>query len=479
MSRQTCLFVFALLVAAFAYFVPGCDKLVTEKEVIYEAGHPIAGFIADPTSCCAPCTVIFVDSSRGPRQVWIWDYDDGASDTFTGNLPDTVRHVYDTAGIFDVSLTILDTTVQDTGWDTETKYRYITIGIVSAAFTSAPDSACIGAEITFWPPKGTISQWFWDFGDDSTATFSNTIPDSVTHTYDSAGSYWVNLTVTDSCGSRTDSRQVVIVECPTVQFAATYPAPLDTLEVTEGCIPLTVEFHDESVPPAGQVMDSWNWNFGDGQTSQLQDPTITYNDTGTYIITLTAASGGLPVTAADTISVYDSTTAVFVAETPNYSCFWPGRQFQVKFMSVSKGKIDSLFWAFGDGFYDSTQNSVPVHAYTQLGIYSCTLIVYGVCGIDTMTDTSTREDYVIYADDLDSVGFTITPDSGDTSVTFAFADTSKGLIVNRQWLIDTIAVNNAIEVLQRFSDTGWYQVTLTVSNPCDTVTKTDSVHVIP
>ena len=477
MSRQVVLFIFLLIIAALTCFIPGCDKLVTEKEVIVEAGHPIAGFAADPTSCCAPCTVIFVDSSRGPRQVWIWNYDDGAVDTFTGDLPDTVRHIYVTAGIFDVSLTILDTTVKDTGWDTETKYRYITIGTVSAAFASAPDTSCPGVEITFWPPKGTISRWYWDFGDDSTATFNNSIADSITHTYDSAGSYWVKLTVTDSCGSRTDSQQVVMVECPIVEFAATYPAPLDTLEVTEGCIPLTVEFHDESVPPVGQVMSAWRWTFGDGQTSQLQDPTITYDDTGAFVITLSASSGGPSVTATDTISVYDSTTAAFIAETPNHSCFWPGRQFQVKFKSESLGKIDSLFWSFGDGFYDSTQNSAPVHAYTQLGIYSCGLIVFGTCGIDTMTDTSTRQDYVIYTDDFATFGFTKTPDSGTVDTTFIFADTSSGIIIDRHWTIDTLVVDDSAQVVRTFPDTGWHFITLNISNNCDTVEVKDSVRV--
>jgi PKD repeat protein len=473
-SRRICLLFFlALLFIAFAFLVPGCDTLVTEKEVIIEAGHPIADFVGSPRSCCAPCPVRFADSSRGPRQIWIWNYGDGVVDTFIGQFPDTgIEHIYNSAGVFDVSLTILDTTVVDTGFDTETKYYYIT------------DSICPGGEVSFLPPTtGAIFKWIWDFRDGSTSTFNDTTPDTVTHTFDSLGEYWVKLTTTDSCGSAIDSVLVTVVECPVVQFAAVYPAPLDTLPVIEGCAPLTVEFRDESVPPAGQVMQSWEWDFGNGQTSQSQDVTITYNDTGTFVITLSASSGGPSVTAVDTIRVYDSTSAAFIAESPTSSCYWPTRQFQVKFKSESLGKIDSLFWAFGDGYYDSTNNPTPIHAYTGIGIYSCTLIVYGTCGIDTMTDTAVQDSFIIYTDDFTSVGFSKAPDSGTVDTAFIFIDTSTGIVLSRQWIIDpqgdSLVVNDSIQFSRTFVDTGWHYITLTISNNCDTAQVTDSVRVIP
>ena len=478
MSRRFCLPVIALLIVALAYFLPSCDKLITEKTVIIEAGHPIADFDASPTLCCAPCTVRFVDLSRGPRQIWIWDFNDDSTVTFSGTMPDTIIHIYDTGGIYHVRLTILDITVQDTGRDTEVKNYYITVGAASADFDAEPDTACPGQEITFWPPvSGGIYKWEWNFGDDSSITFTNTIPDSITHVYDSVGTYQVVLTVTDTCGTRTDSNAVEITDCPEVAFSATYPD--DTIPLSEGCKPLTVAFHDESVPSEGDIMDTWHWNFGDGQTSELQDPTIEYTDTGTFVVTLSATSGGPEVTATDTIRVYDSTTAAFIAESPTSSCYWPGRQFQVKFKSQSLGKIDTMIWHFGDGdtLYN---NSNPVHAYDP-GIYICSLEVYGICGIDTMADTFSMEDMgqsVILADVFDTVIFSITPPTGDTSITFTFTDESEGIILSRQWVIDTVTVDNAPkEVPQKFSDTGWYHISLTIRNDCDTAEVTDSVYV--
>jgi len=475
MSRRICLPVIALLIVALAYLLPGCDKLVTEKTIIIEAGHPIADFAAKPTLCCAPCTVAFADSSRGPRQVWLWDFGDN-KDSVDDSTSNPI-HIYDTAGIYHVRLTILDITVQDTGRDTEVKNYYITVGAASADFDTEPDTACPGQEITFWPPvSGGIYKWEWKFGDDSSITFTNTIPDSITHVYDSVGTYQVVLTVTDTCGSRTDSNVLEVADCPEVAFSATYPPPLDAMTLYEGCVPLTVAFHDESVPSEGDVMDTWHWNFGDGQTSELQDPTIEYTDTGTFVVTLSATSGGPEVTAFDTIRIYDSTTAAFIAESPTSSCYWPGRQFQVKFKSQSHGKIDTMIWHFGDG--DTLYNdSNPVHAYDP-GIYICSLEVYGICGIDTMADTFVMEDSVILADVFDTVIFSITPPTGDTSITFTFTDESEGVILSRQWIIDTVIKDNAPkEVDHKFSEPGLHYISLTIRNNCDTAQVINSVQV--
>jgi PKD repeat protein len=475
MSRRICLPVIALLIVTLAYLLPGCDTLVTEKTVIIEAGHPIADFAAVPTICCAPCTVQFMDSSCGPRQVWIWDFGDHET-TFIGTIPDTIIHVYDTAAIFNVALTVLDTTVEDTGQDTEVKNYYITVGTTSADFDADPDTACPGQEITFWPPKlGSIDKWEWDFGDDSSITFNDTTPDSVIHIYNSVGTYWIVLKVTDSCGSRMDSNIVEIVDCPIVKFRATYPD--DTVTLSEGCKPLTVDFHDETDTGGHGPLQTFHWDFGDGhQESGSPDVTHVYEDTGTFVVAYTASSGGPDVTAFDTISVYDSTTAAFIAESPTSACFWPNRQFQVKFKSESLGKIDTMIWHFGDG--DTLYNdSNPVHAYDP-GVYICSLEVYGICGIDTMADTFATADSVILADVFDTVIFSITPPTGDTSVTFTFTDESEGVILNRKWVIDTVTVPNAPkEIPNKFTDTGWYHISLTISNDCDTAEITDSVHV--
>ncbi len=471
MNRRICLFVIALLIVALAYLLPGCDTLVTEKTVIIEAGHPIADFSADLTNGCDSLTVQFTDESSGPRQLWSWYFGDGDSSNDTNP-----SHLYDSSGVYTVMLTIRDTTVQDTGQDTEVKNAYIIVGTAVSDIEVSDTVGCPGTEVTFMPlDTGGVATYEWDFGDES-PTSSEPGP---THVYTDTGHYTVTLTVTGTeCPAKMIEKEnlIRITICPEVAFSAAYPD--DTIPLSEGCKPLTVDFQDESVPSEGEVMDTWHWDFGDGhQESGSPDVTHEYKDTtGTFIVTLTASSGGPEVTATDTIRVYDSTTAAFIAESPTSSCYWPGRQFQVKFMSQSLGKIDTMIWHFGDG--DTLYNdSNPIHAY-DLGIYICSLEVYGICGIDTMADTFVMEDSVILADVFDTVIFSITPPTGDTSTTFTFTDESEGIILSRQWIIGTVIKDNAPkEVDHKFSEPGLYFISLTIRNNCDTAEVIYSVDV--
>ncbi len=70
---------------------------------------------------------------------------------------------------------------------------------------------------------------------------------------------------------------------------------------TSGTAPLTVQFTDQSTGSP----TSWEWSFGDGSTSSLQNPSETYQNAGTYTVTLTSSNseGSSTNTASQTISV--------------------------------------------------------------------------------------------------------------------------------------------------------------------------------
>lgn len=123
--------------------------------------------------------------------------------------------------------------------------------------------------------------------------------------------------------------------------------------------------------------DSWQWDFGDGGSSTVQNPSHTYTSPGTYDVTLTVSGlGGTDsTTKRDYITVYQSVNADFRGSPRSGS--WPLR---VRFNDLSAGDIDSWQWNFGDGSSSSRRN--PSHTYSNPGTYTVTLDVSGPGGSD-------------------------------------------------------------------------------------------------
>ena len=98
-------------------------------------------------------------------------------------------------------------------------------------------------------------------------------------TMNMAGTY----TCTISVGSATNSADTEVV---------IYPQPTANFNFTTVCQGNPTQFSSTSTTnPSGQQITSYNWNFGDGQTSTLQSPSHTYANAGTYQVTLTVACG--------------------------------------------------------------------------------------------------------------------------------------------------------------------------------------------
>jgi len=134
------------------------------------------------------------------------------------------------------------------------------------------------------PGETPITAWEWDFGDGATGP-ENVLQNPV-HTYGTAGSYTVSLTVTDEDGDTDYTQRVNYItvntqDRPTAAFEA---SPVS------GMAPLTVEFEDLSTPGSGDIL-LWGWDFGDDSTSeQSGDVTHTYTLPGVYTVTLAVHS---------------------------------------------------------------------------------------------------------------------------------------------------------------------------------------------
>jgi PKD repeat protein len=145
-----------------------------------------------------------------------------------------------------------------------------------------------------------------------------------------------------------------------------------------GAAPLEVTFTDLSL----NAPTAWTWTFGDGGSSNTQNPTHTYASPGTYTVSLTATNAaGFDTLTRSAYIVVSGTTAADFSATPT-SGFAP---LAVAFTDLSSGGPTSWSWSFGDGGTSTVRN--PSHTYSSAGTYTVTLTVNGPGGPSTQTKT--------------------------------------------------------------------------------------------
>jgi PKD repeat protein len=250
------------------------------------AAVPAAAFEATATSGNIPLAVQFVDSSANTPTSWVWSFGDGG----VSNVQDP-SHTYTVAGTYTVTLTATNTAGSNTV--TETNYITVSPAIPVASFTANITTGPAPLSVSFTDTStNSPTNWSWSFGDGGTSSDQN-----IVYTYTTAGAYSVGLTAYNSAGSNVTTESDYIV----VNSGSNLPGASFTSDVTQGSVPLTVQFTDKST----NVPTSWAWSFGDGNASTMQNPSHTYTSVGTYAVALTAtnADGSNTLTQSGYITV--------------------------------------------------------------------------------------------------------------------------------------------------------------------------------
>jgi PKD repeat protein len=250
-------------------------------EASFKVAPPVASFTTTPSPATGPVplTVTFADTSfTGISPAWNWSFGDG-----TYNKSQTPpAHNYPTIGTYTVTLTVTNAGGTSSATTTITVHQ---VGAPSAKFDTNPSPATGPAPLTVIftdTSTGTPTSWNWVFGDLGAGNTSAL--QSPTHIYATAGTYTVNLTVTNAGGSSSATKQVTVsIAAPQAAFHGT---------PVSGNAPLDVQFVDDST---GSIT-AWYWDFGDlgaGNTSTLQNPpTHRYATAGTYTVNLTVTGPG-------------------------------------------------------------------------------------------------------------------------------------------------------------------------------------------
>ena len=290
---------------------------------------------------------------------------------------------------------------------------------------------------------GNPSSWKWDLGNGTISVLQNP---SVA--YFNPGTYTVKLVIKNSYGidSVTKLKYITVYSSPEIHFGSS--------DVT-GCFPLTTQFTDSSIAGSGSI-SNWQWDFGDGNLSGLQNPQHTYTSVGSFNVSL-KATNSYGCTTSKTIKNYiNIQTGVKAGFTNSTSktCKAPAT---INFTNKSSGVgALSYVWNFGDGSLSTSAN--PSHTYNSSGSYTVSLIVNNTTGC---TDTLVKQKLITIGNT--TADFEI-PKLVCAETPVAISNTSNPTPASASWDFGDGTFSNSVNVVKSFAKAGNYTVKMISNN---------------
>ena len=333
--------------------INGCVNTKTVPNYVNAYAITVANFTVSPSKGCAPLNVVFTDISVADSILAqrIWNWGDGTSSTVSSSV---TSHTFVLRGLYSITLTVQDingcsgTTSKQNIINPTKPYPSFTV----AAFKCQNDTIPFNASATSVTAPATYQ---WDFGDGTTVT--NATP-TTSHSYSADNTYTVTLRVTDVNGCDSTVKKSILILKPAALFTHTI--------ISTGCGTLQVQFTDTSKG----FVNAWQWDFGNGATSILQNPSYTYTSPGTYSVTLIVHNTG---GCADTITKGGIIIVPGPIGTFSFSPATGCVPLIVTFHAAS-GNSNYYTWDFGDGNV-ITQSSSTMVQHTYLTVINVTPIV--------------------------------------------------------------------------------------------------------
>lgn len=367
----------------------------------------------------ADLSVQFNDRSIGAT-TYSWDFGDGNTSVMQNPM-----HTYSISGNYDVKLIVEN--------DCGTAEFSITISVggpPTADFSTIEKEGCAPFSVQFQNQSqgATSYSWFFPGG---IPTFSN--DENPIVVYNSLGSYTAILAVENAIGvdTSTQSDFIIVTAAPTSNFNFSGTGR-------------DIQFNNLSI---GGL--TYSWDFGDGNTSTLENPVHTYTADGFYEVTLIVTNDCGDSTFSENLSIGGSPIAAFENNLSN-GC----APLTVTFTDISTGVVSNREWIFPGGDVTTSANQSLTVRYFTPGIYDVILIVENQFGKDSLIKSA-----LIEVQPRPFAGFEF--DVNDLEVSFTNSSTQA---TNFEWDFGDGKTSNEENPNHTFPSTGDYFVTLNASN---------------
>ncbi|MFY8021920.1 MAG: PKD domain-containing protein [Bacteroidia bacterium] len=429
----------------------GCSTSVSQNITISNpiSSGPSSSFSVSSTGGCAT-GYNFTNTSSNANS-YLWDFGDGTS----SNVENPTKG-YLATGTYTVTLTAYNNFGCESVSSSTITVTNLGNGPL-ASFTIENSGACgAGAQFSFINNSvhigaGWIPSSHWDFGDGTTST--NTFVYG--KTYSSTGYKTITLTVVNSVGCSSQySRQLYVGTAPTASFTPSYTACTKN-----------VSFTNTSSSGSGIT---YSWNFGDGSTSNLANPSIAYTNEGSYLVTLTVNNQGCIATNSQTIEVGSAPSVSFNATAA--SCL--NNILFENTSSVDYGNL-SYVWDFGDGS-TSTVTS-PTKAYASSGNKTVTLTATNSTGCSVSQSATVA---AVAATQAPISSFSVNSTENSCTNIHAFTNTSSvsGGVASYFWDFGNGSTSTSSSPSVTYNYPGTYLVSLTVNDGVCSTTYSQNVN---
>jgi PKD repeat protein len=438
--------------------------VVINTPPVAEAGADIAAIAGDEVRLSAAGSF----DPDGEIVNYRWDFSDSDEPVEGAEIDRT----FAAPGVYSAQLTVTDDSGAANGLATDT----VEIAINHAPVADAgPNIVTDQSTITFDGTRsldadGDALTYRWDFGDGGQATGP-----IAAHSYAAGGTYPVLLTVDDGTGlaNATDETAIsVTINRPPVAVAG---------ENRQVCSGDTILLDgSNSTDPDGGVL-RYAWDFGDGTTSDIINPTKSYSIGGTYPITLTVTddSGLGNGSNSSQMAVVVDQGPVARAGEDIVACAKTEVEFDGSGSTDVDGVVNSFAWDFGDGGFGGGER--PRHIFNEPGTYRVFLTIEGEkVGICDSTSTDEIEARIVEGPVAVIDALAAAPITDAVTFDGSASSMADGNIVDWRWDFGDGQTANGATVEHRYAEAGTYQVSLTLTSdsPSPSCQKVSIRHVI-